>query len=230
MPIPLMLLAEAAQIGLAANKADQQKRQADYMGNMKRPIRQLPTALQEKQNIAKNLANSSLLPAQGYYENQMGAATSRANRDIQNTGGSANDIIAGLSQVDANNRGQTNKLIATGLENQQNNQLNYGNTLSEVAADQNEQFDYNQNQPYQSNILKQQSLRDASARNFNNAIEGGIDLAGQYDQGRQFDDLYGTNYYGGNGQRRVGASSKRSTQQPSMVATNPTFSNSNLGL
>jgi len=212
MALPLILA--AAGMALKGASALKQKKQAAYLerNSLGRPKLEVPGALQEKANLAKNMADSSLLPAQGYYENQMGAQSARANREIQNTGGSSNDIIAGLTQVDENNRGQLNQLAAQGAENQQQNKQAYGGVLSEVANQQNEMFDYNKNQPYQSEQLKIQSLKDASNRNLNNAIDSGIDVAQNYQTGRQMDKAMGTNYYGGNGTKRVGPKTTRSTQ------------------
>ena len=200
MAIPLALIGMAADAGFKAQNAYQQDQQLKKLqaSAKARPNLGVPTALQEKANLDKNMANSSLLPAQGYYENQLGASTARANREIQNTGGSASDIIAGLTQVDANNRNELSGLAAAGANNQQQNRAIYGSALSEVANQQNEMFDYNQNQPYQSEQLKMQSLKDSSNRNLNNAISSGTDLASNYDTGRQMDDSFGTNYYGGN--------------------------------
>ena len=204
MAIPLALIGMAADAGFKAQAAFQQDNRMRQLQDAAkaRPVLTVPTALQEKANLGKNMANSSLLPSEGYYENQLGASTARANREIQNTGSSANDIIAGLTQVDSNNRSQLSALASAGADNQQRNISNYGNTLSEVAGQQNEMFDYNQNQPYQSEQLKIQSLRDSSARNLNNAISAGTDLASNYDTGKQMDDSMGTNYYGGNGPKK----------------------------
>lgn len=234
MAIPLALIGMAADAGMKAQTAytqDRQRRQLEAAAKV-RPTLGVPTALQEKANIAKNMANSSLLPAQGYYENQLGSSTARANREIQNTGGSANDIIGGLTQIDANNRTQLAALAAAGAQNQQQNMTNYGNTLSEVANQQNEMFDYNQNQPYQSQQLKIQSLKDASNRNLNNAISSGTDLASNYDTGRQMDDAFGTNYYGGNAP--VGAKKPRSnrsvaTDAATGAAGSPMYNNTGVG-
>lgn len=234
MAIPLALIGMGIDAGFKAQKAYQQKKELNQLeaAAKARPKLTVPTALQEKANLAKNLASSSLLPGQGYYESQMGAQAARANRDIQNTGGSSNDIIAGLTQVDQNSRDQMNALAAQGAANQQQNQQLYGGVLSEVAGQQNEMFDYNQNQPYQSQQLKIQSLRDASNRNLNNAISSGIDVASNYDTGRQMDDVFGTNYYGGNKQKRMGTTTRRSATEPndSQYSYNPMFNNVNLGL
>lgn len=234
MAIPLALIGMGVDAGLKAQAAYTQDRKLrELEANAKlRPQLNMPTALQEKKNLYKNMANSSLLPAQGYYENQMGAQSARANRDIQNTGGSSNDVIAGLTQVDQNNRNQLNALAAEGLANQQQNKQMYGGVLSEVAGQQNEMFDYNQNQPYQSEQLKIQSLRDSANRNLNNAVSSGIDIAQTYDTGRQMDEIFGSNYYGGNRTKKIGTSSKRDNQQTasSQYSYNPMFNNVGLGL
>lgn len=245
--IPLIVAgASLAAQGIAA-KVQHDKAVRLQKAAMNRPQLGIPLAMQEKKNLLKSMADSSLLPAQGYYENQMGASVARANREIQNTGGSANDIIAGLTQVDANTRAQTNQLAAQGAENQQNNRQQYGGALSEVANQQNEMFDYNQNQPYQTQQIKIQALKDASNRNLNNMIQSGIDVANNYQMGGQMDKLYGTNMYGMNGVKKIGAKGMRvgntnagnitsnganntwpyrsGTYQP----TNPMFDDSNLG-
>ncbi len=228
----LPLILAGASIGLSAYKAAQQKKQARIAAADagSRPVLKVPTALQESANLSKSVADNSLLPAQGYYENQIGASTARANQAVQSTGGSASDVIAGITQNDANARGQMNELAAQGAENQQRNKQAYTGVLSDVANQQNEMFDYNQNQPYQTNMLKSQALKDASFRNLNNAINTGIDAAGNQIQGNQMDKLYGTNYYGMNGVKKVKMPVQQNTRNSPMVSTNPMFNNSNLGL
>lgn len=195
LPLALIpLIMQGASMGMQLNDAAKQKRKANSI-NPQRPEMGVPKSIKEKTNILKSMANSSLLPAQGYYENLIGSQTARSTRRIQDVGGSSNEVISGLSALDEQSRAQQNQLIAQGAEMQAQNKLNYGNALSEKAAYEQEAWDYNQNQSYQTELLKKQALIDASNRNFQNALMTSIDAASTYSTGVSMDRLYGTNYY-----------------------------------
>lgn len=255
MGFPLALIPLAISLaagGAQAYSAAKQRKKASKI-NPSRPTMGLPSAIKEKTNLAKNMASSSLLPAQAYYENMIGAQTARNVRDIKKAGGSSNEVISALANSDEKSRAQLNSLIAQGAEYQARNKELYGNALSEKADYEMEMFDYNQNQPYQTAMLQKQALIDASNRNYNNALQTVASGASTISTGVAMDQQYGTNYYGFNRpqkyaasnsaipssllsfptqSRGIGSSSMYSKRSPMGVQYNNGnyFSNQNLGL
>lgn len=179
--MPLGGAIAAGVIGLGGSiykgiKARKQRKAANKI-NPIRPELTRTSASKELEGMSRMAANSTRLPGQAYAENQIGAQTARTNTAIQNAGGSTAEIISGLTASDENARRSTNDLAFQGAAlNQQNKQL-YSNVLANVSEDQKEMFDYNKNQPYQTDVLKKQALLDASARNTDNAISGLQDTA-----------------------------------------------------
>jgi hypothetical protein len=155
-------------------KARKQRKAAEKIKTV-RPIMERTNASKELEGMSRMAANSTRLPGQSYAENQIGAQTARTNAAITQTGGSTAEIISGLTASDDNARRATNDLSFQGAQlNQQNKQM-FGNVLNNVSQDQKEMFDYNSNEPFQTDSLKKQSLLDASARNTDNAISTAMD-------------------------------------------------------
>lgn len=166
-------LGSAIAQGIRARK---QRKEADKI-NPVRPLMERTRASKENQALFRQGANSTRLPGQGYAENKIGAQTARATNAVLGTGGSTSEIISGLTKVDQNSREATNDLAMKGAElNLQNKQL-YGDVLNRVSEEEKELFDYNKNQPYQTDVLRKQALIDSSARNTDNALSGLQDTA-----------------------------------------------------
>jgi hypothetical protein len=160
-------------------KARKQRKAAEKI-NPIRPVMERTGASKELEGMSRMAANSTRLPGQGYAENQIGAQTARTNSAIQQTGGSTGEIIAGLAASDDNARRSTNDLAFQGAKlNQENKQL-FSNVLSNVSEEQKDIFDYNKNQPFQTETLRKQSLLDASARNSDNAFSSVQDAANNF--------------------------------------------------
>lgn len=179
--MPLGGAIAAGAIGLGGTiykgiKARKQRKEANKI-NPIRPEMTRTGASKELEDMSRNAAMSTRLPGQSYAENQIGAQTARTNKAIQETGGSTAEIISGLTASDENARRSTNDLAFQGAQLNQENKRLFGNVLSNISEEQKEMFDYNKNQPYQTDVVKKQALLDASARNTDNAISGLQDTA-----------------------------------------------------
>lgn len=179
MPLGGAVVAGAIGLGSAIYKgikARKQRKEANKI-NPIRPEMQRTSASKELEGMSRMAANSTRLPGQSYAENQIGAQTARTNSAIMRTGGSTAEIIGGLTASDENARQATNDLAVKGAELNQQNKQALGNVLNNISEEQKEMFDFNKNQPYQTDVLRKQSLLDASDRNTDNAISGLQDTA-----------------------------------------------------
>jgi hypothetical protein len=179
MPVGGLLVSGAIGLGSAIYKgirARKQRKEANKI-NPIRPEMTRTSASKEQESMFRNMANSTRLPGQSYAENKLGAQTARATNAILGTGGSTGEIISGLTNVDQNARESANDLAMKGAElNQQNKQM-YADVLSNVSNEEKELFDYNKNQPFQTETLRKQALLDASSRNTDNALSSLQDTA-----------------------------------------------------
>lgn len=157
-------------------RARKQRKAAEKI-NPVRPEMVRTNASKENEAMFRQAAGSTRLPGQAYAENQIGAQTARANNLIQQTGGSTGEIIGGLTAVDDNARRATNDLSYQGAQLNQENKRMFGQVLSNVSEEEKEIFDANKMQPFQTELLRKQSLLDASSRNTDNAISGLQDTA-----------------------------------------------------
>lgn len=157
-------------------RARKQRKAAEKI-NPIRPVMERTGASKELEQMSRQLAGSTRLPGQSYAENQIGAQTARSTDSILKTGGSTGEIISGLSNVDSNARTATNDLAFQGAQLNMNNKRLFGDVLSKVSEEEKDIFDYNKNEPYQTDVVRKQALMDASARNTDNAISGLQDTA-----------------------------------------------------
>jgi hypothetical protein len=174
LPLGGALVAGAIGVGGAIAKgikARRQRKEANKI-NPVRPTMTRTGASKENEAMARMAAGSTRLPGQGYAENQIGAQTARMTDKIQQTGGSTGEIISGLAAVDENSRSATNDLAFQGAQLNQRNKEMFSNVLNNVSEEQKEIFDFNQNEPYQTDVVRKQALLDSSSRNADNALSG----------------------------------------------------------
>jgi hypothetical protein len=158
-----------------------------------RPTLERTNASKEAEQNARAAAMSTRLPGQSYMENQIGSQTARTNNAIQQTGRSSGEIISGLTASDENARRSTNDLALEGAHlNQQNRQL-FSNVLNNVSNDEKEMFDYNMNQPFQTETLRKQALLDASARNTDSAISSLENAGSNFGTSMQYNSANNSN-------------------------------------
>lgn len=187
--MPLGGLAVSGAIGLGSAifkgvRGYNQKIEANRLAkNNVRPEMTRTAASIEQENQAREMAGTTRLPGQSYAENQIGSQSARDVNRIQQIGGSSGEMINGVTNVDANARSSTNDLAFQGAQLNQQNKKMYSDVLSGVNADQQNIFDYNKNQPFQTNQLRAQQLRGSSQQNINNGLDTLSDTAGMITTG-----------------------------------------------
>jgi hypothetical protein len=175
-----------------AHGAHQRNKARKLAAQTVRPVMGRTSASIEEEQNARNMANTTRLPGQSYAENQIGAQTARANNAIQQTGGSTGEIINGLSNVNQDALNAANDLAYQGAQLNQRNKEMFNNVLENVSNDQKNIFDYNNNQPYQTKMLRAQAMQDASARNIDNGLNGLQDTASNFGTALQYNKALGS--------------------------------------
>lgn len=172
-----------AAAGLAVNgisaiaqavRAAKQKKLSNGI-DTKRPTLERTKASQEVENRARTMANSTRLPNQAYYENLLGQQTAQTASKAMQTSNSSAEAVAGLTAADRNQREGLSQLAGQGADYRLQSENNLNNALAMKQGEELEMFDYNKNQPYQTNVLRKQALIDSSNRN----IEGAFGSLGQ---------------------------------------------------
>jgi len=197
---PLALAGLGVQAGSAiiqAIRAAKQKKLANGI-NAQRPTLNRTAASQEFENRARTMANSTRLPNQAYYENLLGQQTAQTANKAQQTSNSSAEAIAGLTAADRNQREGLNQLAGQGADYRLQSEQNLNNALAMKQGEELNMFDYNKNQPYQTQVLRKQALTDASNRN----LEGALGSAGQLANDALTSSLYSKALNGQNGQYR----------------------------
>lgn len=170
----LGLITQGSSAIVQGSRAAKQKALANHISAI-RPILQQTSASSEFENRARTMANSTRLPNQGYYENLLGQQTAQtANKELQTSNSSA-EALAGLTQADRNQREGINQLAGQGADYRLQSEQNLNNALAMKQGEELNMFDYNKNQPYQTALLRKQSLIDASNRN----LQGSLDTLSQ---------------------------------------------------
>lgn len=133
--------------------------------NPVRPTYTIPTADTAALETAQNAADTTQLPGQGLYQNQIDQQSAAAANKLTQTGGTVGEIVSGLGGVNRNALNSVNSLAEAGAQqNEQNKQL-YEQQANNYAQDQNTAFDYNKNQPYQTQFLMKQAAKNAWLQN-----------------------------------------------------------------
>lgn len=200
-------LGSAIVKGIRARKQEKQGEKQLEQDMASRPVMGRTNASIEQEQQAREMANTTRLPGQSYAENAIGAETGREANKIEQTGGSAGEIIGGLTGVNRNALNSRNDLAYQGAQLNQENKQMFSNVLNNVSQDQKDIFDYNKNQPWQTKVLRQQAIKGAYNTNMNNAIDTGFNALNNgvtaYQYGQSLKDNNGvampTNYSSGGG-------------------------------
>lgn len=153
-----------------------------------RPTYQRPSEISQIVGLARHLASQRGLPAQDLMERDLASTTSQNVRAIQDTttGGAALGAVA--NAYNNQMRAQNNLNVQGAQYNAQMNQgLQRALGISAQYADQ--EFEYNQNMPYQ---RKLQEFYNNKVGGMQNLFGGMMDITsaiGMQEQNQQFDDM-----------------------------------------
>lgn len=160
------------------SQAEKQKQKGqDMMDSNNRP--KLVTPDEMKQNLAiamqaKDRAAIMGMPGDNVTAERIQQGTQNNFNNMINTGQSPESIIAGLSSLDNNEKNAFVDLGTKGAEYKLNNERAADATLmnanTALANEKLNEFDYNQNQPYQANAAAGSALVGAGNQNENTAL------------------------------------------------------------
>jgi hypothetical protein len=171
-PVTMMLLAQAIPAGLQLAKSYSQSKQAKELGKMERPQYEIPEAVQQQVNQARYLAGMRELPGQNVMEAKLGQNTAKGISQLQGASANSADLASNIARIyGAQNEGIQNIGLKAG-QNWLGQQGQLSNALRMLGQYQQQQWDYNQKQPYEEAKAAEAALREASYRNLAAASTG----------------------------------------------------------
>lgn len=167
----------------------------DPKNNVPRPRYNIPKEVFQNQAMYDAMSKSSRVPGQSYIENQIGQNQAQALSASQKAAGSSADALSAVSGIQQNSNNQYNELGRQGAEFQFMNKDKLAAANREVADYKQQEFDYNQNQPYQTSYAQKQKIQDQQMMNNNNSINNlvglGMTYAGQAGSGSNIFSMSG---------------------------------------
>ncbi len=179
MPLGGLVTTAAIGLGTAAVKAGVQAHRANkdrkrgkaLLDSAVRPDMQLTEEAKESLQDARQRAGSTRLDGQNYKENNIFANAGRTTKAITETGGSTGEVISGLGKVQDSTNNSLNQLNELGTEQNNYNHAALRGELEKVSNNKKEIFDYNKNQPYQTQVMRGQAKIGASRQEGMNALD-----------------------------------------------------------
>lgn len=160
----------AANLAYKAGIAIHQKRQADKMEEgLVDPTFEIPSAATEALNIAKQQASQRGFAGQEYAENRLEQRTANTTADILRGGTNSGDVLASLTQVDANNRGAENEMAYFAAQDYNSRINNLGQANNQYAAWQGEKQQKDVYDKFNRTAAAISALRFGSINNGGNA-------------------------------------------------------------
>jgi hypothetical protein len=196
-PVTMMLLAQAIPTGLQLAKSYSQSQQAKELEKVGRPKYEIPEAVEQQVNQARYLAGMRELPGQNLMEAKLGQNTAKGISQLQNASANSADLASNIARIyGAQNEGVQNIGLKAG-QNWLGQQGQLSNALRMLGQYQQQQWDYNQKQPYEEAKAAEAALREASYRNLAAAstgiasgISGAANLQYQDDRFNKMMDFY----------------------------------------
>lgn len=135
-----------------------------------RPTYTIPDEVFKNRNMAQTAAMSNRLPGQNQLENQMGANQASMVNAAMNSSNNSGDILAALGNINQNTNSQMNNLAIQQAQNKQANMDRLMDANNNVADYKQQEFDYNQNQPYELRVKRKMALKGAAMANWDSAL------------------------------------------------------------
>jgi len=162
--------------------ADKQQKLADQYAKTQRPTYQIPQAQLEATDIARNAFLNKQLPGQSVMEDKLSGITANtANKAMQI--GNPNESLALLAAANQNQNDAQNLLNVKAAEYNDVNRNAFTNQLNRLSGYQDQAFDYNKNQPYQSAMKASSALKEGAIRNTEAGLTGTAGVFNQFATG-----------------------------------------------
>ncbi len=155
-------------------KLDQQRQAIEAS----RPVLTTPQGVLDNQAMYQNMAGSTQLPGQSQIENKIAANSSNSIMSAMNNGANIGDLLDITGKVNQQTLGAKNDLGIAGAEYQMANKDKLAGANLQVADSQLNNFDYNKNQPYEYNLMRNRALAGQQIQNYNQANQQWTNLAG----------------------------------------------------
>jgi len=153
-----------------------QKREAEAL-DPQRPEFQIPEAQLQQLGLYRGLAQQARLPGQAQMEDQLNLAASSGQGALARAAGSAQDVIAGASNIAGGQARSLNQLTIEGSRQQRQSQELFGRGLGSMAQSQERQFNLNQMIPFLNEVERKQALEGAGLANISGALGDTSNLA-----------------------------------------------------
>lgn len=152
----------------------QQRKGNNILDNLERPTYSTPGEISKNLDLARNQFMNTRLPGQSTAENKIEGNTAQAIKMAQAYGQSPADIMATISNSNANENNAFNDLTTKAGERQLQDLQNYQGALNTSADYKDKEFAYNKWMPYMADRQYGENLVGAGNKN----IYGGVgDLA-----------------------------------------------------
>lgn len=135
-----------------------------------RPTYVRPGEVDQNRNLAQTMAMSNRVPGQNQIEDQIGANQATMVNAALNASNNSGDILATIGNLNQNTNNQLNNLSMQAAQNKQQNIDRLMDANNTMADYKQQEFDYNQNQPYELRVKRKMALQGAAMANWDSAL------------------------------------------------------------
>lgn len=147
-----------------------QQGQADELGQIQRPTRTVPPAVQEMINRSRILAGQTKAPGADILENKLLSTSAAGVNDIKNTASSSSSALSAITNLYGNQMGGLNDLSIRNQDYSQQMMEQLLGNLNVLGGEQNKNFDYNFADPNDNAKKAESALRYGADKNKYNAV------------------------------------------------------------
>ncbi len=155
-------------------KLDKERKAAEAA----RPTLATPQGILDNQAMYANMAGTTRVPGQDQIQNQIANSASSAILQGQYNGSSLDQINNLTGKVNQQTLGAQNDLGIAGAEYQMANKDKLAGARLQTADSDLNNFDFNKNQPYEYNLMRNRALAGQQIQNYNQANQQWTNLAG----------------------------------------------------
>lgn len=171
------LVPELYKVGLAIK----QNREAKKLGEVERPIYYRPGEIREATQLARDAYRDPRLPGQAMMEQRIDSNTANTLARGREVASGPNALMALLSGASSSAQRAGSDLSIEAARQQERDRQDLQRQLGIEGQYSDKEFEYNQNQPYQSAMATKSALSEASNRNLMSALQGATGIANAMD-------------------------------------------------
>jgi hypothetical protein len=175
MAVPIMAIAMLASAAYTAYNAEKQKAVAqDLAEKNKRPEKKVSQGYMDMVNAARTQAGKYGYAGMAQDMARLDRSTASSMRSIREGAMSPSSMMQAFAGVDYNTKMAQERMGAQAAQAKDRATGIYFNALQTLGQKQDEVWDYNEKQKYQENAAAISALNEASASNWNTAINTGL--------------------------------------------------------